>query len=218
MRAYRELYLEDAMSVLGAALETAVMLFEVPPGRFWRLFLASRQSRAFAKGDPFTLSGKSGWELAAEILDEAGVKYVSRRPDGFRAHTPEYWLGWALAQDQWYRAFTFPEIEVFAPAEEVLHLYSPYHEMDIRHLIDELDRRYRLKHPYTCLEELRRSLKMTRDQLAEAAQVSSRLIEQYEQRRRDINSARAESVLSLAAALGCEGRDLIERVPADSPR
>ena len=50
-------------------------------------------------------------------------------------------------------------------------------------------------------------------QLAELAQVPSRRIEQYEQRVRDINAARADAVLSLAMALNCDPRDLVERVP-----
>lgn len=55
---------------------------------------------------------------------------------------------------------------------------------------------------------------MTRNQLGALAQVPSRRIEQYEQRVRDINSARAETFLSLATALGCAPSELLERVPA----
>ena len=200
------------MNVLGAAVESAVMLFGVPLNKFWALFLASKHSKRFAAGDPFTIAGKSGWELAADVLEEAGVEFPHTKPDGLRNRTPEYWAGWALAQYQWYRGFTFQELETFAPMTKVVGLYSPFHEMSILAFHEELDKWYKKVHPTTRLEEYRRKLKLSRDQLGEAAQVSARLIEQYEQRRRDINSARAETFLALASALGCNPRDLLERI------
>lgn len=213
MRAYRQYYLEDAMGVLGAAVEAAVMLFKVPLAKFWALFLASPYSDRFAKGDPFVIAGQSGWELAAAVLEEAGVVFPRTRPDGLRARTPEYWAGWALAQYQWYRGFSFQEIEAFAPMTFVVSLYFPYHEMSILQFYDAMDAEYRKAHPETRLKEFRKEAGLTRDQLGAHAQVSSRRIEQYEQRLRDINSARAEDFLALAMALNVEPRNLLERVP-----
>jgi len=213
IHAYRQYYLEDAMGVLGAAVEAAVHLFEVPLERFWPVFLSSRQARRFAVGDPFVIAGQSGWELAERVLSEAGVSFSRRVPHGLRARTPEYWAGWALAQYQWYRGFSFAEIETFAPMTDVVRLYSPYHEMSIPAFHEELDRRYRERHPETRLKELRKAAGLTRDELAALSQVSSRLIEQYEQRRRDINAARADAFLNLAQSLGCDPASLIERVP-----
>ena len=210
--AYREYYLEDAMESLGAMLEDSVMLFEVPLERFWPLFLASPVSERFAAGDPYVLAGKSGWELAAQVLEEAGVRFPRRKPDVLRARTPEYWAGWSLAQYQWRRGFSFREIEEFAPLREIVGLYHPFHEMDIRSFVDELDRRYRERHPETRLRELRQAAGLTRDELGALSQVSSRLIEQYEQRRRDINAARADSFLAFATALHCPPASLLERV------
>ena len=211
--AYREYYLEDAMEVLGAMLEDAVMLFKVPLERFWPLFLASPLSRRFAAGDPLVLAGKSGWEIAAQVLEEAGVAFPHERPDVLRARTPEYWAGWALAQYQWARGFSFAEIEAFAPIGSIVALYAPFHEMDVSRFLEELDARYRAAHPETRLRELRRQAGLTRDELGALSQVSSRLIEQYEQRRRNINAARADAFLSLARALHCPPETLLERVP-----
>ena len=212
IHAYRQLYLEDAMGVLGAAVEAAVMLFEVPVERFWPLFLDSPQSRRFAAGDPFTVAGQSGWELAERVLSAAGVDFPRRVPDGLRPRTPEYWAGWALAQYQWYRGFSFREIESFAPMTGIVRMYIPYHEMSIQNFHDELDRRYRVAHPQTRLKELRLARGLSRDELAALAQVPSRRIGQYEQRARDINAARADTFLALAAALDCAPSDLLERV------
>ena len=210
--AYREYYLEDAMESLGAIVEDAVMLFKVPLERFWPLFLASPLSRRFAAGDPLVLAGMSGWEIAVRVLEDAGVSFPHERPDVLRARTPEYWAGWALAQYQWYRGFSFAEIEAFAPLKSIVGLYAPFHEMDIRRFHDELDAWYRTAHPTTRLREFRKTAGLTRDQLGALAQVSSRLIEQYEQRRRDINAARADAFLSLARVLHCPPEALLERV------
>ena len=212
-RAYREYYLEDAMESLGAMLEDVVMLFEVPLDRFWPLFLSSSVSSRFGSGDPYVLAGKSGWELAVQVLEEGGVSFPHRMPDVLRARTPEYWAGWALAQYQWYRGFSFAEIESFAPLSEIVALYGPFHETDITRFYDELDRRYRAAHPETRLREFRRRAGLTRDALGALSQVSSRLIEQYEQRRRDINAARADAFMALSKALHCPPEALIERVP-----
>ena len=212
IHAYREYYLEDAMESLGAMLEDAVKLFKVPLERFWPLFLASPLSKRFAAGDPLVLAGKSGWEIAVQVLEEAGVSFPHERPDVLRARTPEYWAGWALAQYQWYRGFSFAEIEAFAPLKSIVGLYAPFHETDISRFYDELDARYRAAHPTTRLREFRKAAGLTRDQLGALAQVSSRLIEQYEQRRRDINAARADAFLSLARALHCPPEALLERV------
>lgn len=212
LHAYRIGYLEDAMGVLGAAVEAAVYLFEVPLEKFWSLFLSSPYSRRFSKGDPFTIAGQSGWELAAKVLEEAGVEFPHNLPDELRARTPEYWAGWALAQYQWYRGFSFEEIEEFAPIKFIVSLYIPYHEMSILSFHEALDREYRARHPDTKLKEYRKAAGLTREQLGALAQVPSRRIEQYEQRLRDINSARAEDFLALAMALDVEPSSLIERL------
>ena len=137
--AYSELYLGDASLAMGAMLESAVYLFEVEFGKFWQLFLASHVSDDFGHGLSGTVSGKSGWELAAEILDDAGVSFPRRKPQAVVGRSREFWAGWALAQYQWRTGLSFAEIEAYAPLSEILLMYSPYHEMDVEHLFAALD-------------------------------------------------------------------------------
>ena len=137
--AYSKLYLGDASLALGSMLESAVYLFGVELDRFWRLFLASHISDDFGHGLSGTVSGKSGWELACEILDDAKVEYVRERPRGVVGRSREFWAGWALAQYQWRTGFSFADIEGFAPLNTILLMYSPYHEMDIGQLFEALD-------------------------------------------------------------------------------
>lgn len=139
--AYSELYLSDASLALGSMLESAVYLFGVELSAFWRLFLNSHVSDDFGHGLSGTVSGKSGWELAAEILDDAGVEFRREKPNGVAGCSREFWAGWALAQYQWRSGLTFREIEAFAPLKDLLLMYSPYHEMEIGQFIDAIERR-----------------------------------------------------------------------------
>ena len=139
--AYNDLYLADASLALGSMLESAVYLFGMELLTFWRLFLASHLSDDLGNGLSGTVSGKSGWELAAEILDDAGVAFNRQKPQGVIGRSREFWAGWALAQYQWRTGLTFKEIEAFAQFKDILLMYSPYHEMAIEQFFDALDSR-----------------------------------------------------------------------------
>ena len=79
-------------------------------------------------------------------------------------------------------------------------LYTPYHEMDVRQFVDKM-------------KELRTFANLSQSELAQQAGVSVRTIQQYEQRRKDINKAQTETLLKIARALVCTVEDLVEKVP-----
>ena len=54
---------------------------------------------------------------------------------------------------------------------------------------------------------------LSQSELAQQAGVSVRTIQQYEQRRKDINKAQTETLLKIARALVCTVEDLVEKVP-----
>ena len=137
--AYNELYLSDASLALGSMLESAVYLFGMQLEDYWRLFLDSHVSDDFGHGLSGTVSGKSGWELAAEVLEDAKVVFQHKKPQGVVGRSREFWTGWALAQYQWRTGLAFRDIEAFAPIGKILLLYSPYHEMDIEQFFTALD-------------------------------------------------------------------------------
>ena len=137
--AYSELYLGDASLALGSMRESVVYLFGIELDRFWPLFLASHISDDFGHGLSGTVSGKSGWELAAEILDDANVDFRREKPRGIVGRSREFWAGWVLAQYQWRTGLSFIEIEAFAPLKKILLMYSPYHEMAVEHFFEALD-------------------------------------------------------------------------------
>lgn len=60
------------------------------------------------------------------------------------------------------------------------------------------------------LKKAREAAGLSQSQLAKASGVNVRMIQHYEQRAKDINSAKVSTVLALADALGVEVRDIIE--------
>ena len=121
--------------------------------------------------------------------------------------------GWALAYYQWSTSLSFAEINQAIPVTEVRMLYTPYHEMDIRQFVDKMNELYREAKPETNLKELRTFANLSQSELAQQAGVSVRTIQQYEQRRKDINKAQTETLLKIARALVCTVEDLVEKVP-----
>lgn len=69
-------------------------------------------------GEPAYLAGKSGIELAAQILAETtGMTEQPEQPERY-ARSCEYWIGWAVAYYQWYSGRKYSEIfEVLSFAE-----------------------------------------------------------------------------------------------------
>ena len=92
-------------------------------------------------------------------------------------------------------------------------MYSPYHEMDISQFVDEIDRLYRAVHPETNLRRMRECFGISQGDLASISGVSVRTIQEFEQRRKDINKAQLDTVYPLAQALCTTIESLVERVP-----
>lgn len=208
MIAYDKLYLEKARIALGRMLDFAVYDLKYSLSDFWDLFLASDTSRRFERGDVSVLVGRSGVELAYDIIGNADIK-----PTYSFERSKEYWTGWAIAYYQWQNGLSFRKITEHIPIEEILRLYSPYHEMDIRQFCDKMDELYIERKRDTNLKINRSRVGITQAQLAERTDIPLRTIQQYEQGRKNINKAQAEYVVKLAKALYCEPIDLLELVP-----
>ena len=213
IHAYDKIYLEKARVALGRMLDFAVYDLHMDLREFWGQFLNSEVCKRFERGDSSLLAGMSGVEMAYAVLGDS-VQRVKARPSADRSE--EYWLGWALAYYQWDVGIAFKDI---FDAEEILKikaLYYPYHEMDIRHFCDLLNEMYRENNRITNLKRHRLNTGMSQAQLAEESEVPLRTIQQYEQRQKNINMARAEYVIRLAKVLYCEPEDLLEKVPAST--
>lgn len=207
IRAYDKLYLSKAQSSLASMLDFAVYNLKKDLADFYKKFLESKISVRFERGESSVIAGKSGVELALEVLENYSLakKY---KPAANRS--PEYWTGWALAYFQWQTNLSFKQIDSLIPITEVRAMYAPYHEMDISQFCDKMTELYKARKPACNLKMRRLAAGLSQSELAVASGVPLRTIQQYEQKQKDINAAKAQSVISLAKALDCSAEDLME--------
>ena len=212
MHAYDKLYLEKARAALARMLDFAVYDLHQDLTSFFDLFISSGVAPLFEQGDIHILVGKSVVELAYEVLERSGLAYKRVTPQYSMDRSEEYWTGWALAYYQWETAQPFAEIVQYIPIQDILAMYDPYHEMDIRQFCDAMNERLRKAKPETNLKLLRQQNGLSQKQLAEISSVPLRTLQQYEQRQKNINKAQAEYLVSLSTALNCSVEQLIERI------
>lgn len=79
-RAYQEIYLSKAQSVLGDAFDYAVNTCNISGDDFTKLFMASTASRRMENGEPSLLAGKSGIEIAVDVVCETTGKKIDTPP------------------------------------------------------------------------------------------------------------------------------------------
>ncbi len=210
--AYDELYLDKARTSLARMLDFAVHDLHYDISDFFDLFIATGIADLFGSGDVNTLVGRSGVELAYEVLDRSGLPYDRIAPGYSYDRSEEYWTGWALAYYQWETSMPFAEISIYVPIEDIKAMYSPYHEMDIRQFVDRMNELIREHKKETNLKILRLNAGLSQSALADASGVPVRTIQQYEQRRKNINKAQAEYLIMLAGSLKCRPEDLLEKI------
>ena len=211
IRAYDKIYLEKARIALGRMLDFAVYDLKYDLEEFFDLFIASGVAARFEQGDFSVLVGMSGVELAYEVLEQSHVAHerINHRYTADRSEI--FWCGWALAYYQWETAMSFSEIVRYVPLQDIVVLYSPYHEMDIRHFVEKMNALYNNAKPEVNLKLLRRRAGLSQQDLADLSGIPKRTIQQYEQRRKNINKAQAEYLVMLSKTLHCNVADLMEK-------
>ena len=211
IHAYREIYLSKAQSILGDAFDYAVNTCGIPGEDFIRLFVASSVSKRMENGEPSVIAGKSGAETVADILLETAGKIPDAEPQESFGRSREYWIGWAVAYYQWYSGRSYRDIFTVFSFSDLQNMYYTLHEADISKFADIVDRRIREHFRDTNLKRIRKAYGCTQAALAKQAGVSLRSVQMYEQRKKDINKASAETLYRIARVLGCTVEDLIEK-------
>ena len=210
-RAYQEIYLSKAQSVIGDAFDYAVNTCAIPGTDFVKLFIASSVSKRMENGKPAYLAGKSGIEIVREIVAETKGQELQIEPQEYFGRSKEYWIGWAVAYYQWYSGRKYRDIFKVLSFEDLQKMYYTLHEADITKFVDIVDSKIKEYFPETNLKRIRTAYGFTQAELAERSGVSLRSIQMYEQRNKNINKASADTMYSIAKALGCTMEDLIER-------
>ena len=177
IRAYDRIYLDKARTSLGRMLDYSVYDLDYNIADFFDMFIESGVAARFEKGDSAILAGKSGVELAYEVTEsyremvrEVKPRYVSNR-------SKEYWVGWALAHYQWETSLSFATIVKYVPIKDIVALYMPYHEMDIRQFVDKMNELYRVAKQETNLKIIRKRVGLSQKELAEQVEIPLRTIQ-----------------------------------------
>ncbi len=231
---FNSLYKARACSLIAKMLDFAVHELHQDPSAFFDLFMSTGMAELYELRDIHTIAGMSGIELAYRVMELSGLD-----PDrgGYRytaGRSKEYWAGHAAATYQWDRKVSFSSILNAMELREIIALCGGYRDQEIRELSAGLDWTQTLTVPDhmndvhyaeftsrldeafaagsgdTALKRIRLSCGLSQSSLASASGVPLRTIQQYEQRRKDINKAGFDSILKLAAALNCDPSHLVE--------
>ncbi|MCR5293696.1 MAG: helix-turn-helix transcriptional regulator [Lachnospiraceae bacterium] len=210
-RAYQEIYLSKAQSSLGDAFDYAINTCHIPGSDFIKLFSVSSVSRRMENGEPAYLAGKSGIEIAIDVVLETTGRQLEAEPDVRFGRSREYWIGWAVCFYQWFSSRSYSDIFTVLSYEDLANMYYTLHEADITKFVDIVDEKVRAHFKDTNLKRLRNTYGCTQTELAKRSGVSLRSIQMYEQRNKDINKASADAVYRISRVLGCSMESLLEK-------
>ena len=211
IHAYQETYLSKAQASLGDAFDYAINTCEIPGEDFIKFFTASSVSKRMENGEPAFLAGKSGIEIAVDVVLETTGKQLDNDPQEHMGRSREYWIGWAVCYYQWYSARSFSDIFKVLSFEDLQNMYYTLHEADITKFANIVDEIIREHFKDTNLKRIRTSYGCTQAELSKRSGVSLRSIQMYEQRNKDINKASAEALYRISKVLGCTVEDLLEK-------
>ena len=164
------------------------------------------------------LAATTGEELAREPEESAAAGVGPARRFSGKPFSPrytetrsaEYWAGGLLAYVQWSTALSFAELTEYVPVQNFLNLFDKYYDFDYSCAAEEIVQAYRQAKTDTNLKLHRKRAGLSQGKLAQLSGVPVRTVQQYEQRQKNINAARAEAVISMARVLGCRPDELLE--------
>ena len=210
IHAYDEVYIDTAVRILGDAFDYAVVTLGLDIDDFAERFVISGVSGQFEIGNPSFVAGMNGGELALLVIRDSGEEMGDTEIIMYEDKSPEFWSGYVLAYYQWLRNRSFEYILSVVKMSEIRNIYPAYHEMDIEHFLDFMDKCFEERAKQTRLSVMRKQLEMSQAELSRKADVPLRQIQLFEQRKRDINKTRALNLMKLSKALHCRMEELVE--------
>ena len=209
MNAYDKDYLYHSQRNFGHMIDFAVNTCDYDIDEFFNMFLASNVCEQFENGNPAYIAGKTGCELVHLVVSEIKEAEIEAEDAMYLDKSPEFWLGWALSYYVWLKNYKFGYILSAISAGDMLGMYDTMHEADITKFVYSLDERLKAFYKQSALTRLRLAAGLSQNELAERSGVNVRAIQGYEQKKRDINRAQFQTVLSLAVALDCNPVELL---------
>ena len=210
IRAYNELYLNDAQLLLANAFDYALNDCKQSPDWFAKVFAFSKAAKEIERGNPAFVSGKAAEEIVKDILSSVFPNETFPTAIFTQDRSPAYWAGFALAYYQWFTAKRFKDIFARISLTDVLAMYKVYHEMDVTNFVDDMNKKYDSVVFETNLKKIREARQLSQNKLAVMSGVKKRSIQLYEQRVNDIDKAQAQTLYKLSRVLGCTIEDLLE--------
>lgn len=209
IRAYDEIYLEDAMMNFAVSLDYGAAACKGGIDEYYDRLLVGNPVHQFESGNPRYLVGMSGIEFADKVIETTGgsvhaIDYVlADRSDIF-------WAGWAISYLQWFTGYSFERFRRDGlTIQAVMALYPTLHEADLSKFTEVaigIMKAKKYEHP---LQTQRKLCGLTQQELADRSGVSLRMIRAYEQGKQPIAKAEAGTVFSLATVLGCDAKLLL---------
>lgn len=201
IRAYNEMYVNDAMQTLAEMFsyvsdaQQADILFQH--------FVRSDVAYQFGRGNPRYLNMPP--QVLFELATKGEIPLIQPSPYG---RSPQYWCGFVLAYYQWFTGLSFEQIGRRLPPSRIIAMYNPLHEASMEKFVEVANSIVFQKE--TNLARYRKAAGLKQPELANFSKVSLRSIQLYEQRRLDINMAPAVKLFQLSRVLGCNIEDLLE--------
>ena len=210
IRAYNELYLNDAQLLLANAFNYALNDCKQFSDWFAKVFESSKAAKEIERGNPAFISGKAAEEIVKEILSAVYPNEEFPKAVFTQDRSPAYWAGWVLAYYQWFTAKRFKDIFARIPVSDILAMYKVYHEMDVTNFVEDMNKKYNSVVFETKLKKIREARQLSQSELATLSGVKKRSIQLYEQKVNDIDKAQAQTLYKLSRVLGCTIEDLLE--------
>lgn len=211
MRAYDEIYLDDAMTNLGVMLDCSSIVYDGEVGEFFEAFIVSEAAAGFEIGNPQYIAGLSGIELAETIIEDRR-KVSGNAGYMLQERSPFYWAGWALAYLQWFTNYSFEKLyKCGITLDQLLGMYPKFHEADISKFVESALAiiNGNMQVLQNGLKRQRKLLGLTQSELSLLSGVSLRMIRAYEQGEQDLERAEARTLLNLAQTLKCSPNVLL---------
>lgn len=203
IKRFQELELNNVMDKIGSLFYKASISIGIED--FGKYFTISRISKKFDDANPKYLYGKSPQDIFDEVISIVGVDFTLKNEVSNK--NKYYWIGTVLAYYHLYSNKSYDEILYSINFDTLLKSYNVYHEMDMKHTYDFIQKNFFNK---TMLQVLRDRNNLTQLELSKKSNLNIRNIQLYEQRQNNINKANALTLFKLSKVLNCKVEDLLE--------
>ena len=207
MRAYNEVFVYDAMRCLGEMMEYGVNSCGVEPEVLFDMFIGLGYAESFGNGNIKYICGMSGCELAQRIISEG---HISTNPISDEVYEDAYWIGWILAYYQWSSSIPFRDIIKYISFEYLHRAYPALHTASEDKSVETFNKIICRAQKISRIQAARINYGYSQSELATAAGINLRTLQEYENRRRDINKASGSVLLRIAKAIACNIEDIME--------